>query len=244
MLLGRPWATAAVSIAHSLARNQAVPARAARCPASARPPFLPRAREHRMTTTSKRPDGAFGPAAVPFAEVGDRCPQSRRRSTRAAGPTWPTVPDDRLRAAVAKRLFTGVVHRLAMQVALPDGAVLGGGRAGDPGHGAGAPRRVLPPARCGWADRLRRGLHGGRLGCRRPHRPADRLRPRHGDADPAAAAASARPRRAAPAPAAPRDDDGEQAQHRSPLRPVERPLRAIPRPVDDVLIGALRGAAG
>jgi cyclopropane-fatty-acyl-phospholipid synthase len=48
---------------------------------------------------------------------------------------WPDlakVPDGRLRTAVARRLFTGVVHRLRLQVVLPDGAVFGGGRAGDP----------------------------------------------------------------------------------------------------------------
>ncbi|HEX4016601.1 MAG TPA: cyclopropane-fatty-acyl-phospholipid synthase family protein [Frankiaceae bacterium] len=48
---------------------------------------------------------------------------------------WPdvaNVPDGRLRAAVARRLFAGVVQRLAVQIALPDGAVFGGGRAGDP----------------------------------------------------------------------------------------------------------------
>jgi cyclopropane-fatty-acyl-phospholipid synthase len=84
-----------------------------------------------MTTTSKRSDGASGPAAVPSQKSGS-LPAEPAPIDASRWPDVAAVPDDPLRAAVAKRLFTGVVHRLAMQVALPDGGVLGGGRAGDP----------------------------------------------------------------------------------------------------------------
>jgi cyclopropane-fatty-acyl-phospholipid synthase len=83
-----------------------------------------------MTTTSKRSDGASGPAAVPSPPA-----SLREEPAPIDAGRWPDVatpPDDRLRAAIAMRLFTGVVRRLALQVTLPDGAVLGGGRAGDP----------------------------------------------------------------------------------------------------------------
>jgi cyclopropane-fatty-acyl-phospholipid synthase len=48
---------------------------------------------------------------------------------------WPdiaTVPDGRVRARIARRLVLGVLGRLALQVVLPSGEVVGGGRAGDP----------------------------------------------------------------------------------------------------------------
>jgi cyclopropane-fatty-acyl-phospholipid synthase len=49
--------------------------------------------------------------------------------------SWPDiakVPDGLVRARIAKRLVNGVLGRLQLQVLLPDGEVLGGGRAGDP----------------------------------------------------------------------------------------------------------------
>ena len=100
--------------------------------------------------------------------------------------------------------------------------------------------RLLHPARGGRPDRIRRVLHGGRLGLRGPDRPADRLRgarrrPR-ADAVPAAAdhgraqaAARRRP-----------DQGGRAPQHRPPLRPVQRVLRPLPRPDHDVLLGPVR----
>jgi cyclopropane-fatty-acyl-phospholipid synthase len=82
-----------------------------------------------MTTTSKRADSASGPVAVPSPAS---LPQEPAPIDAGRWPDVATIPDDRVRAAIAKRLFTGVVRRLALQVTLPDGAVLGGGRAGDP----------------------------------------------------------------------------------------------------------------
>jgi cyclopropane-fatty-acyl-phospholipid synthase len=48
---------------------------------------------------------------------------------------WPdiaTLPEGRLRTQVAKRLIEGVLGRLELQVLLPEGQVIGGGRIGDP----------------------------------------------------------------------------------------------------------------
>ncbi len=84
-----------------------------------------------MTTTSKRRTAP--PSLLPPRRRRSSLPRGAGADRRrAAGPTSRRVPDDRLRAAIAERLFTGVVRRLALQVTLPDGAVLGGGRAGDP----------------------------------------------------------------------------------------------------------------
>jgi cyclopropane-fatty-acyl-phospholipid synthase len=84
-----------------------------------------------MTTTSKRSSGVSIPAAAPSPP-----PHSLALDPTPVDATrWPDVariPDGPVRAAVARRLFAGVVHRLAVQVTLPDGAVFGGGRAGDP----------------------------------------------------------------------------------------------------------------
>ena len=74
---------------------------------------------------------------------------------------------------------------------------------------------------------------------------ADRLRPRDGDADSAAAAALARHRSCSTSRAGnavrPRRS---RAQHRPPLRPVQRAVRAVPRPDAELLLGAVRGDPG
>jgi cyclopropane-fatty-acyl-phospholipid synthase len=57
------------------------------------------------------------------------------RQTTIDPARWPdiaTLPDGRLRARVAQRLIEGVLGRLELQVLLPEGAVIGGGRIGDP----------------------------------------------------------------------------------------------------------------
>ena len=48
---------------------------------------------------------------------------------------WPDIaaePDGRLRATVARRIVLGVLNRLELQVVLPNGDTIGGGRIGDP----------------------------------------------------------------------------------------------------------------
>ncbi len=82
-----------------------------------------------MTTTSQRSAGASPPAAV------QRCAALPAEPAPVDATRWPdvaAVPEGRLRASVARQLFAGVAQRLALQVSMPDGAVFGGGRAGDP----------------------------------------------------------------------------------------------------------------
>jgi cyclopropane-fatty-acyl-phospholipid synthase len=84
-----------------------------------------------MTTTSKRSSGT--PASI--AVLSPAPPPLLTEPAPIDATRWPDVarvPDGHLRATIARRLFAGVVHRLAVQITLPDGAVFGGGRAGDP----------------------------------------------------------------------------------------------------------------
>ena len=77
--------------------------------------------------------------------------------------------------AIARALFHRVVPSLAVRVELPDGRVIGGGGSRRPAH-ARAQRRLLPPARDRRAHRVRRGVHGRRLGRRRSRRGAHTVR--------------------------------------------------------------------
>jgi hypothetical protein len=99
---------------------------------------------------------------------------------------------------------------------------------------------VVHPARTRRQHRVRRGVHGRRLGRRRPRRRPGTTRAQRRHVDPAVLASPApvlRPetagrRRQQPARRAP--------QHRASLRPVERTLRGIPRRDDDVLVRTVR----
>ena len=100
-------------------------------------------------------------------------------------------------------------------------------------------RGVLPPPRRARQDRLRRGVHGRRLGGRRPGRRARGLRPRLDPGAGAAAAAAAAWSTARP-PTSDEHAGRRGAQHRAPLRPLERALRAVPGRDDDLLVRGLR----
>ena len=148
-------------------------------------------------------------------------------------------PRTAIAAAVARRLFRAAVDRLARHRASrsrrrpPP-------RPGRAGHEHPPARRVLRPARPRRPDRLRRGLPDRRLGRRGPRRLPHRARRRDRDADPRAAAAAARLRDAAAA-RAPAQHRGQQpGQHRAPLRPVQRAVRALPRRDAELLLRALR----
>ena len=107
------------------------------------------------------------------------------------------------------------------------------------GHGREPPRGVLPPARPRPADRLRRGLPDRRLGRRGPRRLPHRAGRPDAAPGPRAAAEAARPRRAQ-APRGGAQQHRELAgQHRPPLRPVQRALRAVPRPDAELLLRAV-----
>ncbi len=84
-----------------------------------------------MTTTSNRTTGTSG-FETTFSEPPGVLPAEPAPIDATRWPDVAAIPDGRLHAAVARRLFAGVVHRLAVQITLPDGAVFGGGRAGDP----------------------------------------------------------------------------------------------------------------
>ena len=113
------------------------------------------------------------------------------------------------------------------------------GRPGDDRPPAGG---VLRPDRPAPADRVRRGLPHRRLGhraARGPRRLPHRARRRDADPRPRAAAEAARGR--GQAPAAPRAEQHQElaGQHRAPLRPLQRPVRAVPRPDAQLLLGAV-----
>ena len=110
---------------------------------------------------------------------------------------------------------------------------------GRPGHGPAPARGVLPQARRLRPDRVRRVLHGGGLGQPRPDRAAHRVRRARRRARPALAAAAAQAGRPPPAAGRPADGRGGAAQRRPPLRPVQRPVRAVPRRHHDLFLGYL-----
>ena len=134
------------------------------------------------------------------------------------------------------------VAGLPVRLRYPDGSAVGGGGARPAGARDRAPDRALRAARPPPQDRDRRGLHGRRLARRPGHRP-----------------------RRAPAALRRADDDwsrrwlraarlvdrripsqhrnsllGLAPQHRGALRPVQRPVRGLPRRDDDLQLGALR----
>ena len=159
---------------------------------------------------------------------------ARPRRLVPSGPRSATVS-----ARIARRLFRAAVGRLDVTVhrGRPDGADPRPRRPGDDGAPA---RRVLRPARPRRADRLRRGLPDRRLDTDAEDlggfltvlaaeiatwsRPLQRLR-------------VVVVTRTAPAAsgAAPRTTRG---QHRAPLRPLQRPVRAVPRPDAELLLRA------
>ena len=106
-----------------------------------------------------------------------------------------------------------------------------------------APDGALRAARAPPQDRHRRGLHGRRLEGRRGHRPrraAHAVRRAHDDGRARGLAAAARLRRP-PHPEHPAQLAARLApQHRGALRPVQRPLRGLPRRDDELQLGDLR----
>ena len=93
------------------------------------------------------------------------------------------------------------------------------------------------------AHRVRRGVHGRRLGRRRPRRRAHTVRGADGHARPRVDAAAAPLLRAAPAVVGAQHQGRRARQHPTALRPVERAVRAVPRRDHDVLVRALRSRA-
>ena len=151
---------------------------------------------------------------------------------------WPDVAvaaGSPARAAVARAVFGTAVARLPVRVRLPDGTSARRRGTGRPGHAPAPAPRVLPPARRLRPDRVRRVLHGGGLGQHRPDRAAHRVRRARRRPRPALAAAAAQAGRPPPAAGRPADRRGRAAQHRPPLRPVQRPVRAVPRRDHDLL---------
>ena len=112
----------------------------------------------------------------------------------------------------------------------------------------GEGRRLLPAHRALGRHRPDRGLHGRTVGLARPHRGHRLLhrQPRARRGDVGLRTAQRRPRRPAfrrprgPSPAS-ELPQGRATQHRRALRPLQRLLPALPRPLDDVLLRPLGG---
>ena len=144
------------------------------------------------------------------------------------------VPGPRgLRAAVARLLFASVAGRLPLRIDLPGRRRSSAAAARRPAVlRCTARRRSTARLGAGGPDRLRRGLHGRRLGRRRPGRPAHRRSPARWPTLVPPRAAAAAPLATSRTSRRPSDNTDERrpAQHPPPLRPVQRPVRALPRP--------------
>ena len=147
-------------------------------------------------------------------------------------------PRTAISAAVARRLFRAAVGRLAVTVVEePTGRRLG---QGGPDDAPAPPRRVLRPPGPRRPDRLRRVLPHRRVGHRRPRRLPHRAGRADGHLGPRLAAAAARLRDTPPAEPPPQHRGQQPGQHLAPLRPVQRPLRALPRRDAELFLRALR----
>ena len=163
---------------------------------------------------------------------------------RAGQPTRRPPRGRRSSATVARLIFERAVPRVPVRVSYPDGRVLGARLVGR--------RRcssVVRPsaffARLGRDTKIGFGeayMAGDwRAGTRhRPGRPADAVRRAADHPGTPAAAAAARPRRQAH-PAEHENTARRVArEHRRPLRPEQRPVRGLPRPDDELLLGVVR----
>ena len=162
------WVTAPGDGAHPLAGHQArSPAPADHSPARPSPTG-----RYPMTT-----------ATAPMPRPSPRRPGARRlpRARQPAVPAVPRGPAALARAAVARAFLSRAAARLPIRVQAPDGQAVRRRRPRVAGPGDPRPGRVLPAA--GLRDgRARRGLHGRRLGLRRPGRPVHRARRERGRA--------------------------------------------------------------
>src|SRR4029078_8752531 len=72
-----------------------------------------------------------------------------------------------------------------------------------------------------------------------PHRGPPALQRARAALDPAAAGSAGAARARRPSATEPRGEHARQlpTQHRAPLRPVQRPVRAVPRPGSELLVG-------
>ena len=151
----------------------------------------------------------------------------------------PTGARAAVSAQVAKRLFAAAVNRLDVTVHVEhaEGTTTLG--RGGPAMTVRRPEEFYARHRPARADRLRRGVPHGRLGHRAARGPRDvPHRPRRGDAVARPRQPAEAPRRRGQAAAATREEQHQELaeQHRAPLRPVQRPVRAVPRRVAELLV--------
>ena len=157
---------------------------------------------------------------------------------------WPdvvAVPQNRLRGAVAERLVRHAVRSLPLRVTTADGKRFGAGAADRSGLHLVRPEDFYRRLAAGGLIGFGESFMAGDWTSRRPARPADRDGRPDGHPDPAAAAAAAARRGARPAGRPGQHGDRLAGQHPPALRPVQRAVRAVPGPVADLLLGAVRG---
>ncbi len=146
-------------------------------------------------------------------------------------------PDRKIHAAITRSLFHRAIGRMPIRVRFPDGTIGGAGGGDAPVMTLHAPDAFYRRVGSRRPDRVRGVVHGRRLGCRRPGRDAQALRRAPHRAGPRMDATTAAFLRSTSAAGRGEHAGGRTPEHRTPLRPVERPVRALPRRVDDVLIG-------
>ena len=162
--------------------------------------------------------------------------------TQLATARWPGIahtPRTPLKARAAKAILRPTVNRVPVRLTFADGTHLGRRRRGRSTDAGRPTQGVLRPARRREQDRLRRGVHGRRLDHRTDGTDlADLLTPF------AERMATIVPvplqqfrvfvdKKLPIAPAQLRR--GRQEEHRGPLRPLQRPVRRVPRSVDELL---------
>ena len=209
-----------------------------------RSPPCPRGPEAREPNARSRPDNpgptTQGPPAMPSIQVPGPSSELQER--------WPGLfepPRAPLAARVARAIMRSTGERLPVQVRLADGKVIGAGGPESPQMCIHRPDAFFHRVGADLRDRVRRGVHGGRLGAAGPGTDlADLLTP--------FAERSWRPWFPVPLQRLRRlidkrmpvaevnTHDGARAEHRGALRPVQRAVRDVPRRDDVLLVGLVR----
>ena len=186
---------------------------------------------------------AARPAGRPPPDAPDPGGQAMSEAVQARWPGVAHTPRTPLKARVAKMIIKPAAQRVPVRLTFPDGTVWGAGGAHAPEMAIKRPQaffaRLGQDTKIGFGEAYMAGDWTTGPGTDLAHlltpfadrlanlvpKPLQKLRGLVDDRLPHHERNSI---------------EGSRVQHRAPLRPLQRPLRRVPRPVDDVLVGVVR----